>query len=103
MHSWEVVCIERDSDRGAGPRSITALGLSVAAGFRMRDVEVVHQQCMDEERDYHITVDGDTRPLVPDREDGIRYVHTTGAGDAGDPLLDLPTREEYTTESAIPE
>lgn len=98
-HSWEVVCVEREDDpEFEDCRSVAELGYLVANRVRTAAVDVPYYQLRNDNAAYHVVVDGEERPLEPAMEGTRKYVRALPEDSADDPLLDLPTTDEYETE-----
>jgi len=96
MHSWEVLCVGYDETSEYDDcRGINKIGLNVAENLREKKVDQVAYQLRNDQTNFHIVVDGREVPLNGIIDGMERYVRTFDEDRTDDPLLDLPTIEEY--------
>lgn len=96
MYSWEILCLEYDvSSEYDDCRQITKIGKNVAENLRVKNVDQVAFQLVNENAGYHIRVDGREVPVSGVIDGMDRYIRTYDEDRTDDPLLSLPTIEEY--------
>lgn len=102
MHSWEIVCVDVDTEREyADCRAITELGY-LAPTLRKKSADVVGAQIHQGHRSFHVEVDGETVPLRADRDPDVNfYVRTLDDDEPGDPLLELTSCNKYELENKL--
>lgn len=102
MHSWEIVCVDVDTDREyADCRAITRLGY-LAPTLREKPSDVVGAQIHQGHREFHVEVDGERVPLQADRDPEVNfYVRTLDDDAPDDPLLELPSCQTYALEDRL--
>jgi hypothetical protein len=95
MHSWEVVCIGVDEESEYDDcRRIETLGYDLNNRVKEAAVDKACLMMDSELSGYHVTVDDrryDLEPVVGD----LKYVRSLEEDSPEDPLLSLPTLEEY--------
>jgi hypothetical protein len=102
MHSWEVVCIAVDGESDYNDcRAITKIGHN-APTLKKQDTNHVAAKIHQGHSDYHIKPNGTHVPLQAVRDDELHlYVRTLDEDTADDPLLDLPTCNDYELSSQL--
>lgn len=96
MYSWTVRCVGLDDDAAHDDcRAITTLGVEVAHNLREKDADLVASNLLNDNAAYHLEVDGERVPLQGASDGSHMYVRTRDEDTSDDPLLDLPTIEEY--------
>lgn len=102
MHSWEIVCVDVDTDREyTDCRAITELGY-LAPTLRTKSADVVGAQIHQGHRRFHLDVDGESVPLQADRDPDVNfYVRALDEDEPGDPLLELPSCDKYQLENKL--
>lgn len=102
---FEIVCITLEgSAEYEDPRAISRIGI-LAPTLTMKDIEVAWSiQDGKEDSSYvHVDVDGEAVAPTPDRIDGVRFLRVADEPSPDDPLLGLPTCEEYEREERLDE
>lgn len=96
MHSWIVRCVGVDEDSAHDDcRAITRVGRVVAENLDEQSADVVSIQIDSDTTAYHIEVDGERVPLRSASDGPLQYVRTLAEDSPDDPLLDLPSIEQY--------
>lgn len=96
MYSWKVLCVGVDEDSAFDDcRAIHTIGKDVANNLREKKVDMVASQILSENAAYHIVVDGQEIPLKAGHSETGMYVRTLDEDSSDDPLLDLPTIQEF--------
>lgn len=96
MYSWKVPCVGIAEDSEFDDcRSIRTIGKEVANNLREKQVDMVSSQITSGNTAYHIEVDGERIQLQAASDGPRQYVRTMDEDSSTDPLLDLPTIEEY--------
>lgn len=96
MYSWPVRCIEVDEESEYDDcRAIQTIGKEVAHNLREKRVDMVASMIANETAAYHIERDGRQIPLKSAKADGKMYVRTMDEDSPDDPLLELPSIQEY--------
>ncbi len=96
MHSWEVVCVDRDPDREFDDcRAIEEVGF-LAPSLREESANTVAARIHQDHSNFHITVDGEQVQLEAQRDpDVFFYPRTLEEDSPDDPLLALPPCNRY--------
>lgn len=99
MYSWPVVCIGVDEESEYDDcRAIHTIGKEVAHNLREKQVDMIASQITNENAGYHLVVNGREIPLQAAKHDSKMYVRTMDEDSPEDPLLELPTIEEFELE-----
>lgn len=96
-HSWEVVCIEWEEEPDFDDcRGLDKIGY-MAASLQTKRVDSVGSMIDSGISNYHLDLDGVRIPLKAATDNGY-YVRTEDQDTPDDPLLNLPTFQEYKME-----
>lgn len=96
MHSWEVVCVDVDSDTDITDcQSITNIGYLVANSVKELDPNTAALMIEKNQKKLHISQEDREIPVKKAGEGMDAYVRTLDRDSSEDPLLKLPTIEEY--------
>lgn len=104
MHAWEIVAVDLDEhSEFDDPRAVDRIGYEVAGSLKTGSVDAA---CLKMESDlsgYYVVRDGrrlETEPVV----DGeLQYIRTAAENTPDDPLLDLPSIEEWRSQERLSE
>lgn len=104
MHSWEIVCIDVDSDSEYDDcRAITELGY-LAPTLNKKSSDEIGAQIHQGHRAFHITIDGTRHQLKSDRQQDVNfYVRTLDKNSVDDPLLSIEACSSYQLEDKMSE
>jgi hypothetical protein len=100
MYSWKVRCVGIDEDSEYDDcRAIHTIGKEVAHNLKEKQVDMVASQIANENAGYHIEIDGEKVPLKAAKGEMGMYVRTLDEDSPDDPLLELPTIQEFQLEA----
>lgn len=99
MHSWEVVCVDQESEGEVGScRAITTIGYLVANSVRKLDPHTAALRIDSGNLAFHIYHNDDRLTLQKAGEGTSAYVRTMDTDSPNDPLLSLPSINEFEAE-----
>lgn len=100
--TWEgfpIACIElKEESEFDDPRSIATFGI-LAPTLKKKAADKVW--AIQQSRGHYVKLEGDEQSInpTPDTVDGVRFIRVADEPSPDDPLMDLPTCEEYEMDS----